>query len=222
MVCVFHSQSLPNKVIKLSRAKKSKNKKCNRDHNGGNRFPVKVIEGNNLCVKEQSCSDCEKQKPNHPSYNLQRRERLQLLTNVLMLIVATLALLIYKEQLETTQTDERAWLRVDLVNQTKKTNSAVVVDPSKPLSAHITVTNIGKTAAKAIYIDACMEILDRAQPAHIEWMSRCYTRAHYREETGMLFPSGNISDAYMQKVDQNLIPSSPTPDQSKRFAAGQE
>jgi hypothetical protein len=90
------------------------------------------------------------------------------------------------------------------------------------LSAHITVTNIGKTAAKAIYIDACMEILDRAQPAHIEWMSRCYTRAHYREETGMLFPSGNISDAYMQKVDQNLIPSSPTPDQSKRFAAGQD
>lgn len=124
----------------------------------------------------------------------------------------------YETQLDTTQTDERAWLRVDLVNQAKEPDSAVVVNLNQPLSAYISVTNTGKTAAKDIDVDACVEILGNAIPAQAGWMSSCYARPHYRVEAGMLFPGVSISDAQMQKVSQDNIPSPPTTDQHARFA----
>ena len=114
-----------------------------------------------------------------------------------MLVITALAVVVYYQQLSTTQTDERAWLRVDLVNQTKEPHSAVVVDPSQPLSAYISVTNTGKTAAKRIYVDACVEIWSNTSPAQAAWMGRCYSRPHYRVETGMLFPRTSISNAQM-------------------------
>ena len=43
-------------------------------------------------------------------------------------------------------------------------------------------------------------------PAQVEWMSSCYSRPHYRVETGMLFPNGSINDTQMQKVNRNTDP----------------
>jgi hypothetical protein len=88
------------------------------------------------------------------------------------------------------------------------------------LSARISVTNTGKTAAKGIYIDACVEILDNTTAVQADWMSSCYNRPHYRVETGMLFPEVSISNAQMQKVNRNTVPDPPTSDQSKQFTIG--
>jgi hypothetical protein len=229
---VFHCESVQDKVVKLSHEKKSKNKQHNPNRNANYRFPSKAPKGNNLGVQKTDCGSREEKKSNCPlsehrqreldseSHKPRRIEWLQLFTNVLLLIVTALAVVVYFQQLSTTQTDERAWLRIDLVDQTKEPDSAVVVDPSLPLSAHISATNTGKTVAKGIYVDACVEVLDNVTPAQVEWMSSCYSRPHYRVETGMLFPNGSINDTQMQKVNRNTIPAPPTSVQSKQFADG--
>jgi hypothetical protein len=216
----------------LSHTKESKNKQHNPNRNANHRSPSQAPKGDNLRVQETGrCTD-EKEKSDCPSCELRQRdleaesnkprriEWLQLFANVLMLMITALAVVVYYQQLSTTQTDERAWLRVDLVNQTKEPDSAVVVDQSQPLSAYISVTNTGKTAAKSIYVDACVEILDNTSPAQAAWMSSCYSRPHYRVETGMLFPETSIGNAQMQKVNRKTVPDPPTSDQSKQFTAG--
>jgi len=137
-----------------------------------------------------------------------------------MCVVTILALIVCYEQLKTTRTDERAWLRIDLAYQTKDLTSAIVVAQDQPLSAHLSVANFGKTVAKAIYVDACMEMLDNTQPIQAKWMSKCYQRPHYRVETGLLFPGSGINDTQMQRVSQNLAPTPPTQVQFEQFTAG--
>jgi len=213
-----------DKVVELIDAIESQNKQPKPKRKTSKQFLAKPVlaQRNELSKTKQDNSQSKPQVSKYLGYLgfLRPNDPAQVIVNSLLVVLAFLTWRVYESQLDTTQTDERAWIRVDLVNQPKEPDSAVVVDPSQPLSANIGITNTGKTVAKSIYVDACVEILDNTSPAQAAWMSSCYSRPHYRVETGMLFPGTSIGNAQMQKVNRKTVPEPPTSNQSEQFTAG--
>ena len=169
-------------MIEAKKANKKQPKPNNKTSGKMLVHPI-LDQGNDLSKTQH---DGSKDKPAISKYLrfLRPRDFAQVITNALLVVIAFFTWRVYEMQLNTTQTAERAWLRVDLGNQAKESEAEVIVDPNQPLSARLSVTNIGKTAAKGIYVDACVEILSNDRPVQANW-----TSALSRTDPGMLSKS---------------------------------
>lgn len=98
---------------------------------------------------------------------------------VCSLVTATGALYVVYEQLQTMRIEQRAWLQV-IVDK----DIAIIED--KPLTAKLTVENIGKTPAKQILANLWVQIVEKRA-------SFAMTPAYYRDLIGLLNPDGPIS-----------------------------
>jgi hypothetical protein len=185
----------------MSRKKQNQNKQ-----HGGSGNPKSVTNPpeklmckipNPISVRlEENAKSNERYGEEKDARNAQLRtaQRLNQITIIAAAIAASYAGITYLQWHDANRSflqDERAWLKGRSIGDVPQ------LDASKPYSMPFTITNIGKTSARDVVIEADVEVVARESDPSFE-----FTEPHAHVSTGIMYP-GDSADIVAETFDKS-------------------